>query len=317
MNEFKIYVYCSFLPTVLDSLNNYLCDVYKETRYSHHTEWPPDQPKSVVSNTLIHYKDRETEQQLLDMSKCQRGASSVDEIKSSHPSRVTKSITSIFESPNQRFILIEGAPGIGKTVLLKEIAYHWAIKNVLQGKKVFLLFVRDPSLHSVSSVEQLICCLNLECDYLDDSEIKGATNELRKSMGLNIVFLIDGFDECPTDSKFMVFIKKIVAHKCLPKCMVVITSRPHASISLQPQADQRIEILGLDKIERDKYISNSLAQCGAEKKTQLETYLRLQPSINSITHVPLHLACLLYLFKEGNIPETLTELNEQFIIHTV
>jgi len=122
---------------VLDSLNDYLRDVYKETRYTHHTEWPPDQPKSVVSNTLIYYKDKRTEQELLDMSKHQRGASSVDEITSSHPSRVTKSITSIFELPDQRFILIEGAPGIGKTVLTKEIAWQWACGEILQGKKLF------------------------------------------------------------------------------------------------------------------------------------------------------------------------------------
>ena len=34
-------------------------------------------------------------------------------------------------------------------------------------------------------------------------------------------------------------------------------------------------------------------------------------------HIPLHLAILLYLFKKGSTPETLTELNEQFVIHTV
>jgi len=46
------------------------------------------------------------------MSKRQRDAFSTS---SSHSSRVTKSIASIFESPDQKFILIEGAPGIGKT----------------------------------------------------------------------------------------------------------------------------------------------------------------------------------------------------------
>jgi len=303
----------------LESLNQCFHSVYKEIRRTYCTEWPPNQLQliSIVNNTLIHCKEKGTEKALLDISKCQRGASSINEMTSSHPSRVTKSITSIFDSPDQKFILIEGAPGIGKTILVKEIAYHWANKNVLQRKKVFLLFVRDPSLHSVSSVEELILYLNLECDYLNDKEIKDATDELRKSMGLNIVFLIDGFDECPTDSQLKVFIEKLVKCKFLPKCMVIITSRPHASMSLRSLANQRIEILGLDKIERDKYISKSLAECEAVKKTELEAYLKLQPAINSITHVPLHLACLLYLFKEGNMPETLTELNEQFIIHTI
>ena len=129
---------------MLDSLDDYLRDVYKETRYAHHVEWPPVQSKLVVDNTLIHYKDKRTERELLDVTKHRRGASSVDEITLLHPSRATKSIASIFESPNQKFILIEGAPGIGKTVLVKEIAYLWACGEILQGKKA-ISFIRKKS----------------------------------------------------------------------------------------------------------------------------------------------------------------------------
>ena len=39
-------------------------------------------------------------------------------------------------------ILIEGAPGIGKTVLAKEIAYQWANGEILQKNKLlFLLYL--------------------------------------------------------------------------------------------------------------------------------------------------------------------------------
>jgi len=61
-----------------------------------------------------------------------------------------------------------------------------------------------------------------------------------------------------------------------------------------------------------------------EKITELKSYLKLQPAVNSATHLcmfrpPLHLACLLHLFKVGTKSETLTELNEQFtgMLHTV
>ena len=46
-----------------------------------------------------------------------------------------------------RSVLIEGAPGIGKTILSKEIAYKWAMgdEKILQDKKlVLLMFMRDP-----------------------------------------------------------------------------------------------------------------------------------------------------------------------------
>ena len=295
---------------MLESLNDYLRDVYKETRYTHHTEWPPDQPKSVVSNTLIHYKDKKIEQAMLDMSKHHRGASSVDEITSSHPSMVTKSITSIFELPDQKFILIEGAPGIGKTVLVKEIVYRWACGEVLQGKKLFLLFVRDPNLHSVDSINQRLISY-FSCDYLGDSEVDVAVDELKKSRRQNIVFVIDGLDECPTDGTLNQFIEKLAKHEIFPKSTVVITSRHHASILLRDFADQRIEILGFAKGEREKYISELLKEF-PDKEAELKKYLKVQPIINSVMHVPL-----LYLFKQNSMPETLTELNEQFVIHTI
>ena len=42
-------------------------------------------------------------------------------------------------------ILIEGAPGIGKTELSKEIALQWANNLILKEKKLlFLLFAHDP-----------------------------------------------------------------------------------------------------------------------------------------------------------------------------
>ena len=65
-------------------------------------------------------------------------------------SRVTKDIVDIFKpdpgcetdatSQNcPRSILIEGAPGISKTVLAKEIAYHWAIGKILAETDLLFL----------------------------------------------------------------------------------------------------------------------------------------------------------------------------------
>jgi len=60
-----------------------------------------------------------------------------------------------------QIVLVEGAPGIGKTMLLKEIGYLWATENLLLDKDVvLLLLLRDPNIEKIHSLEKLFiyCC---------------------------------------------------------------------------------------------------------------------------------------------------------------
>ena len=40
------------------------------------------------------------------------------------------------QSKDPQFVLIEGAPGMGKSILLKEIVYRWGNKQLLKRFKV-------------------------------------------------------------------------------------------------------------------------------------------------------------------------------------
>jgi len=54
-------------------------------------------------------------------------------------------------------ILVEGAPGIGKTMLSKEIAYQWASNNILHSKTLlFLSFLQNFKSSNVSSLETFL-----------------------------------------------------------------------------------------------------------------------------------------------------------------
>ena len=61
-SAYKIFIE----PSAVGVLNRNLCDMHKETRYTPvGADWPPNQPKSIVSVALIHYKGERTKKELL------------------------------------------------------------------------------------------------------------------------------------------------------------------------------------------------------------------------------------------------------------
>ena len=290
---------------------------------------------------LIHYKGKRTQQELFEIanihkegfdeyfSSTYKGPSTKKQrLESLKHSRVTKNITDIFaadptdltetgssSAKTPKRILIEGAPGIGKTTLTKEIAYCWATNEILaEIKIVFLIYLRDPRVQSIETTKQLIEYMSMGC--LDDEQITTLNKYLTNTEGQQLCIVMDGFDEYPASSQINSFIVDIIKGKLLSEAIVVITSRPTATVSLHDRVDRRIDILGLPKEERDKYISQVFSN-SPEKEIELTKYLEQQPVINGLCFVPLHLAILLYLFQQGSLPETLTEMNESFILHTI
>ena len=173
------------------------------------------------------------------------------------------------------YVLIEGTPGIGKSILLKEIAYRWGKTELLQNFELLLLVcLRDPTLQKIKTVDDLQLFYK---GHNNATEIVTACSEcLAKNGGKNLILLLDGYDEYPRNLQENSLITDILQHQIFPLCGLVVSSRPHASEHLCEQATIRVDILGFTEIEREHYIKQALSD-QPHKVKELTQYLQQQP----------------------------------------
>ena len=236
-------------------------------------------------------------------------------------SKVTNEIAEILApletSSDPQFVLIEGAPGIGKSLLLKQIAYLWATKQVLQKfKLVLLLCLRDPAVQQMSLIDDLLqpfCTGDRRA-----IEISSACSDyLLENDGEDLVLLLDGYDEYPETLRKDSLIASLLKHKVLPHCGLIVSSRPHASVSLRDQATVRVDILGFTKAEREHYITQSM-KGQPQKVNELTRYLQGHSTISSLCFIPFNLVVLVYLYKQGiPLPQNSAQLYNYFICLTI
>ena len=326
-----------------------MCQYYKNERYKiSGDDWPPYQPDYFTSVALIHHKEKRTTNREIiavatrtfkgkvDVNNYSSAQNTNHSISTNHEKsddyftecRSTKDITEIFKyaSPQKsnavpNIILIEGAPGIGKTILSKEIAFQWANKNLLANKLfLFLIFLRDPHIKQIATLKDFITYAI--CSSEQNKNIELIVQHLNNTSGDDVTIVFDGYDEISDEIRHNSFIEKIINRKILKLSGLVITSRPTASINLHDICDCRVEILGFTKEDRFKYIKQSL-ESNEEEIGLLQDYLLQNPFINSLCYIPLNMTILICLFKEFSkdknymLPKNQTEMNEQFICITI
>lgn len=265
--------------------------------------WPPSEQHCFTPIQLGHHEGREKVME-----------------SATHAIKITKEITDILtpleQSDTPQFILVEGAPGIGKSVLLREIAYRWANQQSLQTfMLVLLVCLRDPIAQATSISDLLLSYC--KGDSKAKEIARTCSDSLLKNAGRHLVFLFDGFDEFPENLRKDSLIGAIINRKILPLCELVVSSRPHASVTFKNQATIKVNILGFTEEERYHYIEQSL-QKKEQSIKELTLYLKNHPAISNLCLTPYNMQILLFLFKMGfPLPSDSVTLYHHFICLTI
>ena len=307
---------------MVDKLANDLAMWYNKARKNLLEEvWPSVQPASVIYVSMIRSNGVQTQRELIQILKEYESTSFTGDKLNSCVSDISKVFTAnpevkkiqgtTFGKPPRR-ILIEGAAGIGKTLLTKEIVFSWVNGTILKDfKLVFLVCLGDPRVHEVETIKDLL-------QIFTGNEVPyGLKNYILGVGGENVAFVLDGINEYPSPlQKSNTLIMQIIKGEVFQQSTVVVTSRPTATVFLHSVFDRRIEILGLSSEERDNYIKQVLCDA-SEKKVKLDNYLKDHPTINDLCFAPQYLAIILYLFQKNSLPNTIKDMNEFFAMHTI
>ena len=280
---------------------------YNNSQYFETNEWPLMLTHEYINLALVKkenvYRGRADEFTKATLH------GSIDQItKKKEPIKLNY----LFKDTNDRCILVQGGPGIGKSTFALHLCKKWKDMELLeQFKLVQLVQLCNSSLANATDIKSL-----LFGHIGASSDIESMVSEITDSFGEGILFVLDGYDELPlqkqTDSLFIQLIKG----ECLPKCKILITSRPSVTEKLEKMCgsfiSKSIEILGFLYKDIVCYAEDKFADTPKEI-TRFLSYINSNEMIRSMMYIPLNTAviCELYQNASGDnksVPMTMTKL---------
>ena len=283
----------------IERYKTYLTSIYNVRQLPADERYPLDCVKQFINLTIVDNRDRSKFQKHEVRGKIDR----VDK----GPVCIEKIACKIDDS-FPKLVIIEGAPGVGKTTLSWELCRRWSLGKIWRDYSlVVLLRLRDKSTHEANNLVDLF-----ECG--DEATSQRVKEELFITQGKGLLFILEGLDEFPPalrETKDCV-IMKLIHGKLLPASTVVVTSRPWALDLLEKtRIEQKIVVLGFTEIQIQEYVDQAIKDGAPD---DLRTYIAANPHINSAMYNPLYARIVVQVYiecharKQNVFPNTTTEL---------
>jgi len=121
---------------------------------------------------------------------------------------------------------------------------------------------------------------------------------LSENNGEGLVFLFDGYNKYPEMLWNDTLVADVLNQEVLPCCGLIVSSHPHASVSLHQQATVRVDILGFTEVEQEYYIKETMKD-QPQKIDEFTRYFQRYSTISSLCFVLFNIVVLVYLYKQG------------------
>ena len=295
--------------SAVDTYASYLKSVYTREKLQGYDKWPLVKSKKYINLALIE-KEHITKPEAHQFMRATIHGN-IDNIKKSKRATDIDQIAQLPDGSQPKCILVEGAPGVGKSTFAWKLCHKWGEGKLLQQYQlVVLLRLRDKSVRAAKNISDLF-------QYRDPQIQQAAVKKIKENWGKGVFLLFEGYDELPEKlrTESSVFLDVITGRE-LPEATVLITSRPWASEFLRRECkeniSQHIEILGFTKDNIQSYLESTIPD-DPSLLADLKKYISGYPHINSMMYIPLNSAIVVEVYQNSRkdktlVPKTMTEL---------
>ena len=265
--------------------------------------WPPLKMVEFVNLTLVKQDKQDYHLGLRTPQK---------DVDSVYGEKTNINYEDIFQTVgNKSLVLFEGRPGSGKTTLMVRVSCDWGRGTFLKSKLVLLVRLRH--LNTTGEID-LHDLLRVACPAFTPDDVNSLSSYIEETLGENVVFLLDGFDEYAPRSSDENYISKLILKMVYSQSIIILSSRPAAAQRFRQRTTVWVEVVGFMKKQALQSI-NCYFEDNEEKSSSLIRHLKEHDNIMNLCYLPLHCAMLIFLYKkEASLPKTETEFYQDFTL---
>ena len=281
------------LPSALERYSDTLKRKYSEYKLKAIVDWPPPPAENIVKLAMIG--DPKIDDKFIgDMT--QGNVGSVLKTKTViEPDGLFQRI----ESGGGKVILLEGAPGSGKSTMCWYICKQWGEGKLLKKfSHVIMIELWDKNIQGAKCIADMLPYCESEDSFL--------AGELKKKEGKNVLVILEGWNELPNELRGESIFKNLItkgARSPLQNAVVLVSSRSNSTVAIHKYAAIRVEALGFTPDQIKAYVEGCF-NCKPHKAQELLSLIDQNPKVKENCYLPLMLIIIVHLY---NFKDTLPE----------
>ena len=263
--------------------------------------------QSYINLSIVETKEQQEKEKKLGVS--DRSDAIMGTFEEIYGTKSSIDIKNIFDScrNSHKKVLVLGRAGIGKSTFCKYAAYQWA-KGEIWSQYDLVLVIR---LHTLTESRYPSGTKYYPIDIVKREDIflhplsKTDESNLSSQLGSHkVLWLLDGYDEIA--GNLPPHLEDLLKVLC-DKEDHILTSRPYAATL---PYDVKMEITGFTDNNISKYVAqffdliNSRSIDTSFESQKLLNFLKTNPSIWGVAHIPVNLSLISNLWSDADLQET-------------